>query len=190
MHYSNLIKCSVHPISEDVTPVVEETVEPIVEEVPDVVEEPTHTVAEPTQAESEMLKLLREMSERQQPMPEALEECTLTQPEVDMILETVQEFHEKYFPDIPLSRTLEHKFVFNIPKVVADSIIYIKNHPEVPDVMNLTMMLYLFFTDVPFDAVGRYLEIMFNLIDGSREAINEDSQAYLADAMEEDDEDE
>lgn len=178
MHYSNIIKCSVSLIQNQA-----ETVSDQIFETPE--------VEQPVQAESEMMQLLRKLSEgQQQSMPSSIEDSNLDQYEVDLVLETVQELHEKYFQDIPLSKVLDQKFVFNIPKIVPQTINYIKQNPDIPDAMNLTMLLYLFFTDVPFDAIGRYLEIMSDLIDSSREAINDDSQAYLADAMDGDGEDE
>lgn len=134
---------------------------------------------------SEMVKLLRQLSEKANAIPENLKEenTILTDYEVNELLECALTFQEKYFKDIPLRNGIVKPFVWNIPKAVSKGVRYCKDHPEVPDVLNPMFLMYLFLTEYPSDAMGAYMQILLQQceLDGNREAIEEDALAYLAD---------
>ena len=147
---------------------------------------------------SEMVKLLRKLSEKADMIPDHLKEenTILNDYEVNELLECALHFQDKYFKHIPLKKDLIKPFVWNIPRSVLDGVRYCRNHTEeaVPDLLNPMLLMYLFLTENPADAIGAFMDTLIELIDldGNREAIEEDALAYLADqnAPEEDEEEE
>lgn len=148
---------------------------------------------------SEMVKLLRELSEKTATeIPERLKEenTILNDYEVNELLECALHFQDKYFQHIPLKKDLIKPFVWNIPRSVLDGVRYCRNHTEeaVPDLLNPMLLMYLFLTENPADAIGAFMSTLIELIDldGNREAIEDDALAYLADqnAPDEDEEEE
>ena len=142
---------------------------------------------------SKMMELLREIHDKTASlqMPSSLEKAALTDEEVNDILETALRFQNEYFKDIPLSMDLSQPFIYNIPEPILLGIQYMKKHPDVPDILNPMMFMYLLLAKDPFDKIGLYWSRLLELInmDGNREAIDEDTQAYLADGMIDDDDD-
>lgn len=122
-------------------------------------------------------------------MPDALANTVLQDYQVNDILVCAKRFQKEYFHDMPLSHNLEQKFVYNIPKSIYDGYRYAINN-DLPDILNPVILLYPLLTDDPGDSFGMYLTIIRELIDGSREAIDNDSQCYKADLMEGYDEEE
>lgn len=187
MHYSNLIRCSVQLMN-----TAEEA--PVAEKVAGSEQEKVFTEivkAKPENTESEMMSLLRQIAvTSDQQAPKSITDSILTDEEVDRLLPVIEKFGEKYFPDIPMSQSLEQRFVFNIPRVVIDAINFFERNEDLPDILNPLILLYLFFTDVPMEAIGRWWEHIAAMmeIDGIREAINDDAQRYLADMMDGDEE--
>ena len=145
------------------------------------VQQPVQQVEHVDDTPSEMVLLLRKMAEQQCQMPKALEESVLDDVEVNMILEDALNFQSKYFSNIPLNRDILKQFLYNVPKNVYEGAKYMRNHPETPDVLNPVLLLYPFLTKEPADSIGVYLIKLSELIDGSREAIEDDALKYIAD---------
>lgn len=141
----------------------------------------TQTTQQPqasdSSAEDKFDKILEHLKNVQ--IPQALKESVLNDYEVNILLEEIMRIEQTYFKDIPKSKKLCKLFVFNVPKNVITGITYLRNHPEIPDILNPVMLLYPFLTDEPADVIGQYLSILMPLIDGSREAIYADAKAYI-----------
>ena len=111
-------------------------------------------------------------------IPQALKESVLDDYDVNVLLEELKRVEGTYFTDIPMSKALCKLFVFNVPKNVVGGIKYLRNHPEIPDILNPIMLLYPFLTDEPTEVMGQYLSTIIPLIDGNREAIYADAKTY------------
>ena len=131
---------------------------------------------------SEMLALLRQIAEKNVPMPEMLENSVLTDEEVDLVMFYALEL-EKLLPDIPLekNRVLPKQFLYNIPREMFEGIRYCHVHQDTPMVLNPIIMLYPFLMQNSGDAFGLYLMKLREMLDDNREVIENDAQAYLAD---------
>ena len=131
--------------------------------------------------ESEMVRLLREISKQTSQIPSQLREdhSLLSDYEVNDLLACALKFQEKYFKEtIPLSKDLIQEFIYNIPKEVVRGVRHCQNH-AIPDILNPMLLMYLFLTKNPFEAIGVFWKIVLPMLDDNREVIEKDAQTYL-----------
>lgn len=140
---------------------------------------------------SEMMTLLRQIAEKNIPMPEMLENSVLTDEEVDLVMFYALEF-EKLLPEIPLekNKVLPKQFLYNIPREMFEGIRFCHVHQDTPMILNPIIMLYPFLMQNSSDAFGLYLTKLREMLDDNREVIENDAQQYLADMMPDEEEDE
>lgn len=137
--------------------------------------------------EDRLIKLVEKLAKNTQQIPQALQESktSLSDDDVSIMLEFACKFQKKYFSDIPLAQDLgELKlFIFNLPKSIIAGMKYARNHPELPDVLNPVMFIYPLLTVNPECSIGLYWLKLMQLLDGNREAIEQDASSYIADMM-------
>lgn len=120
--------------------------------------------------------------------PEIVQSVIRTDDEFNEVIETLIDLGQKYFSDVPLT-SVPGPMLQNIPQSLMKSIRLLNTHPEYPDILNPAMMLYLCCLEDPADAIGRYLEIIKELMDDNAQAIHEDSERYMESFQEDDDDD-
>ena len=120
--------------------------------------------------------------------PEIVQSVIRTEDEFNEVIETLINLGQKYFNDVPLT-SVPGPMLQNIPQSLMKSIRLLNTHPEYPDILNPAMMLYLCCLEDPADAIGRYLEIIEELMDDNAQAIHEDSERYLESLQEDADDD-
>ena len=121
--------------------------------------------------------------------PEIVQSVIRTDDEFNEVIETLIDLGQKYFGDVPLT-SVPGPMLQNIPQSLMKSIRLLNTHPEYPDILNPAMMLYLCCLEDPADAIGRYLEIIKELMDDNAQAIHEDSERYMESFQEDDEDDE
>ena len=95
--------------------------------------------------------------------PPSLENSELNDDEIDKVLCYLLRLQSEYFNDVPLSRDLCKKFMWNIPRNVYNSFQKAIALDE-PDILNPLMFFYIFCVDDPYFAMGKFVNIINNLI--------------------------
>jgi len=151
-------------------------------------------VEEVRENESELVEFVKQYMRNPnniQTMPHVLSEAILTDNEVNDMLEYLLEFHDKYFPTIPLEKDIIKQFLWNVPKSIIEGMRYAQTHLDCPDILNPVMFMYPLMMEKPNEAIGLFWNTLMPILDSNREAIKEDADAYLMDLRyEEDEEDE
>lgn len=88
------------------------------------------------------------------------EDTNLDDEEINDVLSMLLEFQDKYFTDIPLSRDLCKKFMWNIPKNVYKAAVKARNYGY--DFINPLILFYVFCVDEPDFAIGKFMHILLN----------------------------
>lgn len=104
--------------------------------------------------------------------PPGYDETILGDEEVNEVLSMLMEFKEKYFSEIPLSDTLEQRFVWNLPMSIYKAAINSKNKGE-PDCVNPLYWFYLFCVEDPGFAVGKFMITAVNIMTDDEYAVLE-----------------
>lgn len=90
------------------------------------------------------------------------EDTNLDDEEINDVLSMLLEFQDKYFTDIPLSRDLCKKFMWNIPKNVYKAAVKARNYGY--DFINPLILFYVFCVDEPDFAIGKFMHILLNAL--------------------------
>ena len=121
-------------------------------------------------------------------IPPEEENTNLNDDEIDDIMSTLLSFEEKYFKDIPLSRDLDKKFVWNIPRIVYEAHEYAHERDE--DALDPLICLYALLTEDPLYTMGVYFESLINnVVEQNGEALRKAYDEYY-DALSENEEEE
>ena len=88
------------------------------------------------------------------------EDTNLDDEEINDVLSMLLEFQDKYFTDVPLSRDLCKKFMWNIPKNVYKAAVKARNYGY--DFINPLILFYVFCVDEPDFAIGKFMHILLN----------------------------
>ncbi len=118
--------------------------------------------------------------------PEIVQSVIRTEDEFNEVIETLIDLGKKYFNDVPLT-SVPGPMLKNVPMSLMKSIRLLNTHSEYPDILNPAMMLYLCCLEDPADAIGRYLEIIKELMDDNAQAIHDDAARYM-ESLQDDDE--
>lgn len=118
--------------------------------------------------------------------PEIVQSVIRTEDEFNEVIETLIDLGKKYFSDVPLT-SVPGPMLKNVPMSLMKSIRLLNTHAEYPDILNPAMMLYLCCLEDPADAIGRYLEIIKELMDDNAQAIHDDAARYM-ESIQDDDE--
>lgn len=110
--------------------------------------------------------------------PEIVQSVIRTEDEFNEVIETLIDLGKKYFSDVPLT-SVPGPMLKNVPMSLMKSIRLLNTHSEYPDILNPAMMLYLCCLEDPADAIGRYLEIIKELMDDNAQAIHDDAVRYM-----------
>ena len=136
---------------------------------------------------SELKQFLQNPSTNQFIPPEE-ENTNLSDDEIDDVMTTLLSFEEKYFKDIPLSRDLDKKFVWNIPRVVYEAHEYAHERDE--DALDPLICLYALLTEDPLYTMGVYFDRLMNeVIDKNEDSLKKAYDEYY-DALSENEEEE
>lgn len=122
-----------------------------------------------------------------QPAPKDFDDNILNEDEISEIMSYMLQLQTEYFSDIPLSKELSKKFMWNIPKEIYRQM---RNNIDKDDpvILNPILYLYIFCTDYPEFAMGKFILTILNLCDESEyDEIVRRSKEY--DNAETDDED-
>jgi hypothetical protein len=113
----------------------------------------------------EKIDKLISLLETSQPMmpPESIEKAELTDDEANEVLSYLLYLQTEYFSEIPLARELCKQFVWNMPREVYEAYSTTKKYEE-PDVINPLIFLYILCTEDPYFSMGKYVNIINNLI--------------------------
>ena len=88
---------------------------------------------------------------------------TLTEQEVNNVMERLLEYQEKYFQDIPLPPDLDKNFVWNVPKKVYNA--SMKNRLlDQPDCLDPLYWYYCMLLDEPEDMLPKFILSAVNVI--------------------------
>ena len=116
------------------------------------------------------------------------EDTNLDDEEINDVLSMLLEFQDKYFTDIPLSRDLCKKFMWNIPKNVYKAAVKARNYGY--DFINPLILFYVFCVDEPDFAIGKFMHILLNaMTDEDYSVIESKASEYDFAYNEEDDDD-
>lgn len=118
--------------------------------------------------------------------PEIVQSVIRTEDEFNEVIETLIDLGKKYFSDVPLT-SVPGPMLKNVPMSLMKSIRLLNTHSEYPDILNPAMMLYLCCLEDPADAIGRYLEIIKELMDDNAQAIHDDAVRYMESLQDYDD---
>lgn len=118
--------------------------------------------------------------------PEIVQSVIRSENEFNEVIETLIDLGKKYFNDVPLT-SVPGPMLKNVPMSLMKSIRLLNTHSEYPDILNPAMMLYLCCLEDPADAIGRYLEIIKELMDDNAQAIHDDAVRYM-ESLQDDDE--
>lgn len=118
--------------------------------------------------------------------PEIVQSVIRSENEFNEVIETLINLGKKYFNDVPLT-SVPGPMLKNVPMSLMKSIRLLNMHSEYPDILNPAMMLYLCCLEDPADAIGRYLEIIKELMDDNAQAIHDDAVRYM-ESLQDDDE--
>lgn len=119
-------------------------------------------------------------------IPKDEEDTNLNDDEIDDIMSTLLSFEEKYFKDIPLSRDLDKKFVWNIPRMVYEAHEYAHERDE--DALDPLICLYALLTEDPLYTMGVYMDALWrDIIDENKEVLSKSYDEYY-DALESEEE--
>lgn len=122
-----------------------------------------------------------------QTAPKDFDDNILNEDEISEIMSYMLQLQTEYFSDIPLSKELSKKFMWNIPKEIYRQM---RNNIDKDDpvILNPILYLYIFCTDYPEFAMGKFILTILNLCDESEyDEIVRRSKEY--DNAETDDED-
>lgn len=122
-----------------------------------------------------------------QTAPKDFDDNILNEDEISEIMSYMLQLQTEYFSDIPLSKELSKKFMWNIPKEIYRQM---RNNIDKDDpvILNPILYLYIFCTDYPEFAMGKFILTILNLCDESEyDEIVRRSREY--DNTETDDED-
>lgn len=122
-----------------------------------------------------------------QTAPTDFDDNILNEDEISEIMSYMLQLQTEYFSDIPLSKELSKKFMWNIPKEIYRQM---RNNIDKDDpvILNPILYLYIFCTDYPEFAMGKFILTILNLCDESDyDEIVRRSKEY--DNVETDDED-
>lgn len=122
-----------------------------------------------------------------QTAPTDFDDNILNEDEISEIMSYMLQLQTEYFSDIPLSKELSKKFMWNIPKEIYRQM---RNNIDKDDpvILNPILYLYIFCTDYPEFAMGKFILTILNLCDESEyDEIVRRSREY--DNAETDDED-
>lgn len=115
--------------------------------------------------DTEKIDKLITLLETNQPttLPESVEKAELTDDEANEVLSYLLYLQTEYFSEIPLARELCKQFVWNMPREVYEAFSTNRTYEE-PDVINPLIFLYILCTEDPYFSMGKYVNIIHNLI--------------------------
>lgn len=111
-----------------------------------------------------------------QTAPEGYEDTNLDDEEIDDIMSTLLSFEEKYFKEIPLSRDLDKKFVWNIPKIVYEAHQYANERDD--NILDPLICIYALLTEDPLYTMGVYMNILKEEINKNESTIEKSCEEY------------
>lgn len=120
--------------------------------------------------------------------PEDIERTSLNDDETNEVLTYLLYLQEEYFRDIPLKDVLNKKFIWNIPKDVYEAYSASKIREE-PDVLNPLFYFYIFCMEEPRFSIGKFVDIMNNLIGPEEMSLIEDKVNLYEEILNNDDDD-
>ena len=168
MHFSKLIK----------TPGVVITQPPV----------KNNTTNDNNEAFEQILDILKQNQNSVVSINNAEENTNLDDEEINDVLSMLLEFQDKYFNDLPLSKDLCKKFMWNIPKEVYKAAVKATNYGY--DFLNPLILFYAFCVDEPDFAIGKFMHTMLNAItDEDYKVIEAHASEYDFAYNEEDDDD-
>lgn len=132
-----------------------------------------------------VLSLLEQIAHQTaQDIPCDIDETTLSDSDVNIIINKMMEYRKTLFKNIPLGPDFDPRFVYNIPKSFVKAIDWFdtrKYDNSCPEILNPAILLYMLLQDNPMDSMGEFWRVLIPLLDDNREVIEEDAQAYVAD---------
>lgn len=105
------------------------------------------------------------------------EETELSEKQVSEVLDRMLYFHETYFKEIPLADEQDKGFLWNIPYDIYKDMINIRDKGE-SDILDPTMLLYVFCSDNPTLAMGKYLKYLNQVISDNMDELDEIEAEY------------
>lgn len=101
----------------------------------------------------------------------------LNDKQVSEIMDRLLYFQETYFKEIPLAAQQVEGFVWNIPYDVYRSMTDIRDMHHA-DILDPTMLLYLFCCEDPGFVLGKFLTIIHDLYYDNRDDIENNAETY------------
>lgn len=144
---------------------------------------------------AEFARLFKEFTERFKPCeaPKDIEDTNLSSDEINEVLSRLLELQDKYFKDLPLSKVLCKKFMWNIPHYIYELSREVQEREE-PDMLDPIAWFYMFCVG-PMDvwSIGKFLNTCIQNIgeDGLTrlKELSDEYDEYMSEEENEEDED-
>jgi hypothetical protein len=139
------------------------------------VQPPTSTSDTSMDGYETILSMLKDLKTSNQTSSDV--KTTLNEKQATRLMDSIFDFYERYFTDIPMGSTISKNFVWNIPtnvyKMTIDSL-----DKEYPDVLNPMLLFYPFLTiDNEFE-YAKYLQILYRILTSWKETIDDLAKEY------------
>ena len=128
---------------------------------------PTQVTAKPdvelNDKVNQLIQCMKELAEKDNSAPINFDSYSLDDNEITQVLTWLLNYQEKYFPDTPLSETLQQNFMWNIPREIYDAACTAEDYCY-PDALNPIFWFYMFCLENPHDMIGQFITKAINSI--------------------------
>ena len=102
---------------------------------------------------------------------------SLNEKQAMRLMDSVLEFYETYFNEVPISSSISKNFVWNVPEDVYRQTIDCVDKGY-DDILNPMMLFYAFLMDTDEYAYGKYLQILHRILSENKQLIDELAKEY------------
>ena len=106
-------------------------------------------------------------------------QTTLNEKQANRLMDSIFEFNQTYFNEIPIADQISKRFVLNVPEEIFKQTIDCVDK-EYDDILNPMMLFYVFLTDTDEYTYAKYLQILHRVMSEHMDTINELASEYDA----------
>lgn len=126
-----------------------------------------------------LISMLNEIKQMSHTTPSGSAQTTLNEKQATRLMDSIFEFNQTYFPEIPIADKISKRFVSNVPMEIFKQTIDCVDK-EYDDILNPMMLFYVFLTDIDEYTYAKYLQILHHVIMEHMDTINELASEYDA----------
>lgn len=90
-------------------------------------------------------------------IPKEIRDTVLNDDEAGEILGTFKHYHKTYFPDIPIVKEIDKRFIFNLPKSIYSAHFDACHKYSLPPCLDPVFWMYLCMAKEPSEAIGNFV---------------------------------